>query len=160
MLIGVPKRELCESLARVLQTMGVRRAMVVCGAVSDGDGVQRYLDEVSPLGPTTIAEFYHERGFSASELSPESFPLQPATLSDLRGGNLDLNARIVEAVLNGSEQGPKRDAVLLNAAAALFVGGAVLNLEEGWQRASEVIDSGKGLAKLQDLRRYKQKAAL
>jgi anthranilate phosphoribosyltransferase len=160
MLIGVPKPELCEPLARVLQAMGVQRAMVVSGAVREGDRPPRYLDELSPLGPTTIAEFYHERGFSTSKLSPESFPLQKATLSDLHGGDREVNARIIESVLDGSEKGPKRDAVLLNAAAALFVGGAVSSIEEGWHRALEVIDTGKALAKLQDLRRYKQTAAL
>ena len=160
MLIGVPRPELCEPLARVLQATGVRRAMVVCGAVTDSEGTRRWLDELSPLGPTTIAEFYQERGLNCSELCPESLPIQPAALADLRGGDREVNARIIESVLDGTERGPKRDAVLLNAAAALFVAGAASSLDAGWQAAGDVIDSGRGMAKLQELRRYKRNASL
>lgn len=159
-LIGVPRPELCEPLARVLQAMGVIRAMVVCGAVTDGEGVRRHLDELSPLGPTTIAEFYQERGLNRSELLPEAFPLRKAVLADLRGGDREVNAQIIEHILDGTERGPKRDAVLLNAAAALFVAGAVSSMDAGWERAIEVIDSGRGAAKLRDLRRYKPAPAL
>jgi len=148
MLIGVPRPELCEPLAHVLQALGVRRAMVVCGRVSDESGATRYLDEISPLGPTTVAEFYQENAFTCSELSPESFPLKPATLADLRGGGREDNARIVRQVLSGEERGPKRDAVLLNAAAALFVAGRTRGLIEGWELAATVIDSGEASRKL------------
>src|SRR5262245_48378248 len=75
MLIGVPRPDLCEPLARVLQTLGVRRAMVVCGAVQDETATMRYLDELSPLGPTTVAEFYQENGLNVSTLSPDAFPI-------------------------------------------------------------------------------------
>ena len=92
MLVGVPRPELCEPLARVLQSLGVRRAMVVCGAARDETGDLRHLDELSPLGPTTIAEFYQEHAVACSTLSPGLFPLQPATLADLRGGNREVNA--------------------------------------------------------------------
>jgi len=151
-LIGVPRTELCEPMARVLQSLGVRRAMVVCGEVTDETGVKRYLDELSPLGPTAIAEFYQERGLSCSTLSLESFPMQPATLADLRGGDRDVNAGIICAILRGQECGPKRDAVLLNAAAALFVADRVRNLSEGWELAAQVIDSGQAWKKLEQLR--------
>jgi len=150
-LIGVPRPELCEPLARVLQTLGMRRAMVVCGAVPGEGGAVRYLDELSPLGPTTIAEFYQERALTSSALAPDSFPLQPAELADLRGGDREVNATIIRRVLHGEERGPKRDAVLLNAAAALFVSGHTRTMAEGWDLAAETIDCGKAGAKLAEL---------
>ena len=152
-LIGVPRPDLCEPLARVLQSLGVRRAMVVCGAVARADGTVRYLDELSPLGPTTIAEFYQERALACSTLPPESFPLQPATLTDLHGGDREVNAGIIRCVLNGEERGPKRDAVLVNAAAALFVADRVRSLAEGWELAARTIDTGRAAVKLAELQR-------
>ncbi len=151
MLIGVPRPELCEPFARVLQSLGVRRAMVVCGAVPDGQGAVRHLDELSPLGPSTVAEFYQEHALTCSMLSPEQFPLQPATLADLRGGDREANANIIRRILRGEERGPKRDAVLLNAAAALWVAGQVKSLSAGWERAAEVLDSGQARRKLEEL---------
>ena len=151
MLIGVPRPDLCEPLARVLQSLGVRRAMVVCGAVRDENGAVRYLDELSPLGPTTVAEFYQEHALTSSTLSPEMFPVQPATLADLRGGGRDVNADIIRRVLRGEERGPKRDAVLLNAAAALFVAGRARSLTEGWELAAGVLDNGQAWRKLEAL---------
>ncbi len=153
MLVGVPRPELCEPLARVLQSLGVRRAMVVCGEVRDEAGAIRHLDELSPLGPTTIAEFYQERALACSTLSPDSFPLQPVTLADLRGGDREMNAGIIRRILRGEERGPKRDAVLLNAAAALFVAGKTKSLVAGWELAAEVIDSGQAAGKLAELAR-------
>jgi anthranilate phosphoribosyltransferase len=153
MLVGVPRPDLCEPFARVLQSLGVRRAMVVCGVVRDEAGIPRHLDELSPLGPTTIAEFYQEHAVACSTLSPELFPLQPATLADLRGGNREVNAAIIRRILHGEERGPKRDAVLLNAAAALFVGGKTKSLVAGWELAAETIDSGKAAVKLAELAR-------
>jgi len=147
MLVGVPRPDLCEPLARVLQSLGVRRAMVVCGKVS-GVG---FLDELSTLGENTIAEFYQERGFTTSVLSPEEFPLQPATLDDLLGGDKFQNAEITRRILRGDERGPKRDAVLLNAGAALFVSGKTKSLAEGWDLAGETIDSGQADGKLAEL---------
>jgi len=148
MLVGVPRPDLCEPLASVLQSLGVRRAMVVCGTVPDENAAVRYLDELSPLGPTTVAEFYQERALACSALSPEPFPLQPATLADLRGGDREINATIIRRVLSGDERGPKRDAVLLNAGAALFVAGRARSITEGWELAAEVIDSGRAQSKL------------
>ena len=153
MLVGVPRPDLCEPLAQVLQSLGVRRAMVVCGAVRDEAGSLRHLDELSPLGPTTIAEFYQEHAVACSTLSPELFPLQPATLADLRGGDREVNAAIIRRILRGEERGPKRDAVLLNAAAALFVAGKTESLVEGWELAVEIIDYGKAAGKLAELTR-------
>ena len=156
MLIGVPRPELCEPLARVLQSLGVRRAMVVCGAVTDETGATRYLDELSPLGPTTVAEFYQENALTASTLQPDAFPLQPAVLADLRGGGRELNVAIIRAILAGRERGPKRDAVLLNAAAALLVAGRARTLMDGWELAAQVIDSGTASQKLEQLQQGAQ----
>jgi anthranilate phosphoribosyltransferase len=147
MLVGVPQPELCEPLARVLQSLGVRRAMVVCGSVSAAS----HLDELSTLGPNMVAEFYQERGFATSVLSPEQFPVQSAKLADLIGGDCKTNAEIVRRILRGEERGPKLDAVLLNAAAALFVAGKTESLVEGWDLAAEIIDDGRANAKLAEL---------
>ncbi len=152
-LIGVPHPDLCEPLACVLQSLGVRRAMAVSGSVPVEGGPARYLDELSPLGPSTIAEFYQERALTCSTLLPELFPLQPAVLADLRGGDREFNAGIIRRILRGEERGPRRDAVLLNAAAALFVADRVRSLAEGWELAAETIDSGRARAKLEELER-------
>lgn len=155
-LVGVPRPELCEPLARVLQSLGLRRGMVVCGEVSRAegrisDGPAGCLDELSPLGANTVAEFYQERGFTVSTLDPDQFPLQPATLADLRGGDKLSNAEIIRRILRGDERGPKRDAVLLNAGAALFVAGRVRSMGEGWELAGEAIDDGRAAKKLHEL---------
>jgi anthranilate phosphoribosyltransferase len=147
MLMGVPRPELCEPLAHVLQSLGVRRAMVVCGKIS----ATGFLDELSTLGENTIAEFYSTRGFTVSTTHPDQFPLQPATLADLIGGDKTKNAKIVLEILSGQERGPKRDAVLLNAAAALFVAGKTKSLAGGWDLAGETIDGGHAAAKLLEL---------
>src|SRR5579872_6016778 len=145
-LIGVPRPELCEILARVIQTLGVRRGMVVSGRVGDA-----WLDELSTLGESTLAEFYQDRGFAASVLSPAHFPLQPATLADLTGGDRGANAGIVRRLLANQDHGPKRDAVLLNAGAALFVAGKTKSVADGWDLAVELIASGRAKAKLDEL---------
>ncbi|MCL4786265.1 MAG: anthranilate phosphoribosyltransferase [Verrucomicrobia bacterium] len=153
-LIGVPRPELCEPITRVLQSLGVRRGMVVCGRVEPGgtEGApQALLDELSTLGTNTIAEFYQERGFSTSLLSAGQFPLQPATLTDLLGSDRQANAEIVQRILAGDERGPKRDAVLLNAGAALLVAGRIRSISEGWELAAQIIDAGQAEAKLKEL---------
>jgi anthranilate phosphoribosyltransferase len=153
-LVGVPRPDLCEPLAQVLQSLGARRGMVVSGKVqspkSETDGIL-YLDELSTMAETTVAEFYQERGFASSKLDPGHFPLQTATLEDLKGGDRAANAEIVRRILRGDERGPKRDAVLLNAAAGLFVAGRVRTLGEGWELAAGLIDGGQSWNKLKEL---------
>ena len=152
MLLGVPRPELCEPLAQVLPSLGVRRAMVVCGKIANRKPqTASFLDELSTLGENTIAEFYQERGFTVSTTMPDPFVLQPAALADLLGGDKMANAKIVREILSGKERGPKRDAVLLNAAAALFVAGKAKSLAEGWDLAGETIDGGRATAKLAEL---------
>ena len=158
-LVGVPRPQLCEPMARVLQSLGVRRGMVVSGRVelkvqgpgSKVQGTEAHLDEFSTLGENTVAEFYQDRGFATSSLSPENFPLQRATLADLAGGDRETNATIVRRLLCGEERGPKRDALLLNTAAALFVAGRIKSLTEGWELAAQLIDSGEAAKKLKAL---------
>jgi anthranilate phosphoribosyltransferase len=150
-LVGVPRPELCEPLAHVLQSLGALRGMVVTGKVPGGGNEVHYLDELSTLGQNSVAEFYQERGFSSSVLDPNHFPLQPATLADLAGGNRDANAEIVRRILRGDERGPKRDAVLLNAAAGLFVASRARSLSEGWDLAAGIIDGGQAAKKLAEL---------
>ena len=158
-LAGVPRPELCEPIARVLQLLGVRRAMVVCGRVqsskskaqSQPEEADGYLDELSTLGENTIAEFYQEHGFAVSTSVPEELSLQRAMLADLLGGDRQANAEIIRRILRGDERGPKRDAVLLNADAALFVAGKTKSIAEGWNLAGETVDSGRGNKKLLEL---------
>jgi anthranilate phosphoribosyltransferase len=166
-LVGVPHADLCEPIARVLQTLGVRRGMVVSGSVSvsgfqvhssrleigqdDPRASVAFLDELSTLGDTHLAEFYQDRGFMRSVMSLGSFPLQPATLADLAGSDRDTNASIVRRILQNQERGPKRDAVLLNSAAALFVAGKAKSLVAGWDLAVELLDNGQAEAKLREL---------
>jgi anthranilate phosphoribosyltransferase len=154
-LVGVPRIELCRPLARVLQSLGVRRGMVVSGKVprpnADGTPAIAQLDEFSTLGENSIAEFYQENGFSESTLDPRQLPLQPAALQDLAGGDRDANARIVRQLVYGEDRGPRRDAVLLNAAAAFLVADRVRSVSEGWTLAEQVIDDGRAAAKLEAL---------
>jgi len=162
-LVGVPQPQLCEPIASVLRSLHVRRVLVVSGRVESqvqGPNSQApaaaaaYLDEFSTLGENTVAEFYQDRGFALSVLSPDNFPVQPATLADLAGGTPQSNAAIVRGLLTGKNRGPKRDAVLLNAAAALLVAGKARSLTEGWQMAAELIDRGAAQAKLAELAAY------
>lgn len=150
-LMGVPRPELCEPIARVLQALGVRRGMVVSGCVEEAG--ECFLDELSTLGPSNVAEFYHERGFTSSTLSHKDFPLQKAKLADLAGADRGSNAEIVRAIVHGKDKGPKRDAVLLNASAALLVGGRAKSLTEAWSEVERLIDSGSVAEKLEELRR-------
>lgn len=150
-LVGVPAPALCEPIAQVLQSLGVRRAMVVSGRTGPGASQGPFLDEFSTLGETIIAEFYQTHGFNVSTLSPDVFPLQPASLADLRGGSPAQNATMIQNLLDGTDLGPRRDAVLVNAAAALVVSGCARNFLEGWAKAAEWIDNGEAKAKLAQL---------
>jgi anthranilate phosphoribosyltransferase len=146
-LVGVPRPELCPTMALALQSLGVQRGMVVSGRAGEA-----WLDELSTLGENTLAEFYQERGFAASVLSPFDFPVRPAALADLAGGDREQNAEIVRRLLRNEDHGPKRDAVLLNAGAALLVAGKTRSIAEGWDLAVEVLESGRAKAKLDELR--------
>jgi len=145
-LIGVPRTELTEPMAKVLQSLGIRRGMVVSGSV----GEQR-MDELSTLGENTIAEFYQDRGFSTSTLNPSDLLLKEATLEDLEGGDAATNAAIIQSILTGKTQGPKREAVVLNTGAALFIANKADSISAGMELAASVIDEGLATSKLATL---------
>ncbi len=130
----------------MLRELGTRAAYVV-------HGFDR-LDELTTTGPNQVSHF----GISSSgdgvvteTLDPTALGFAPARTEDLRGGDPEENARITRAVLCGRDRGPRRDAVLLNAAAALLVGGLAADLQEGVALAAESIDRGAALEKLEAL---------
>ena len=145
-LIGVPRAELTEPMAQVLQNLGIRRGMVVSGSVGE-----KQMDELSTLGENAIAEFYQDRGFASSTLNPADLQLEKATLEDLAGGDAPTNADIIRSILNGETRGPRREAVLLNAGAALFVANKADTISTGMELAAAVIDDGHAASKLASL---------
>ena len=138
-LLGVYDGYLVEPLAQVLISLGVKRGMVVYG--------QDKLDEISLSAPTTVCEF-KDGWFKSYTIAPEDFGMARCQKSDLLGGTPAENAEITRAILNG-EKGHKRNAVLLNAGAGLYLGGKADTLAGGVQLAAELIDSGKALATLE-----------
>ena len=131
-LLGVYDSGRVEQLAQALGSLGLSAGWVVHG--------QGGLDEVSPSGPTTVAELRDGR-VSTFEVSPNDFGLSEVPMEGLRGGDASRNAEIIRGVLGG-EEGPPRVAVLLNAAAALCVTGAAVDPRAAVERASEAVDSG------------------
>ena len=137
-LLGVYDEYLVEPLAQVLINLGIKRGMVVYG--------QDKLDEISMSAPTTVCEI-RDGWFKSTVIAPEDFGLERCTKEDLRGGTPAENAQITRAILSG-EKGPKRNAVLMNAGAALYIGGKADSLKDGIALAAENIDSGRALATL------------
>ncbi len=144
--VGVSQPALCVPIAKALQSLGVRRGMVVSGSAGDG-----YMDELSPLGVNRVAEFYQDRGFSDGELAPKTLPVQEARINDLKGGDSATNAKWIREILGGKDRSPKRDIVLLNAGAALFVAEKSKTIREGWEKASRLLDEGIAAEKLSRL---------
>lgn len=140
-LLGVYDEYLVEPLAQVLISLGIRRGMVVYG--------QDRLDEISMSAPTTVCEI-RDGWFRTSVITPEEFGFTRCTKEDMKGGTPEENAEITLSVLNG-EKGAKRDSVLLNAGAALYIGGKAESIKEGIILAAEIIDSGKALTTLRRL---------
>jgi len=132
-LVGVPRPELTELLARALQLLGAERAWVVHGA----DG----LDELSTTGYTKVSEC-REGSVQTFYVHPSDFGLPKSSLDALKGGDAATNAQLIQRVL-AAESGPLRNVVLLNAGAALFVAGRVGSVKEGIAQAAEAIDSGR-----------------
>jgi anthranilate phosphoribosyltransferase len=139
-LMGVYDRELVEPLAQVLKNLGVKSAMVVHG--EDG------LDEISICAPTFVCELRNGQ-LKSYTITPEQFGLESSEPSELTGGSPDENAHILRKVLSG-EKGAKRNATVLNCAAALYVAGKASSIEEGIKIIEETIDSGKAMAKLEE----------
>lgn len=140
-LLGVYDEYLVEPLAQVLISLGVERGMVVYG--------QDKLDEISMSAPTTVCEF-KDGWFKSYVIAPEDFGLERCTKEDLVGGTPEENAQITRAILQGGK-GPKRNAVLMNAGAALYIGGKAATLQDGITLAAELIDSGKAAQTLEQL---------
>ena len=140
-LLGVYDDYLVEPLAQVLINLGVRRGMVVYG--------QDKLDEISMSAPTSVCEI-KDGWFRSSVITPEDFGLKRCTREDLKGGSPEENAQITRAILNG-EKGPRRDAVLMNAGASLYIGGKAASMKDGIILAADLIDSGKALKTLEKL---------
>jgi anthranilate phosphoribosyltransferase len=148
-VIGVYAHGLVEPLARVLAELGTIRAFVVHGA----DG----LDEISTTGESLVAEV-REGMVRVAPVRPEDFGVPRATIADLRGGDREQNAEIIRGVLGG-EPGPRRDIVVVNAAAALVAGARARDFKEGAQQAAQSIDSGAAGRKLQALAETSQRLA-
>lgn len=141
-LLGVYDEYLVEPLTKVLINLGVKRGMVVYG--------QDKLDEISASAPTTVCEF-RDGWYRTYTIAPEQFGFERCTKDDLLGGSPEENAEITRGILKGSITGPKRNAVLMNAGAAIYLGGKANSIEDGVKMAAELIDSGKAIKKLEQI---------
>ena len=140
-LMGVFDQSLVEPLAQVMANLGVNRGMVVYG--------QDSLDEISMCAPTSVCEI-RDGKFTSYEITPEQFGYERCEKGALTGGTPAENAEITKAILKGEEKGPKRQAVCLNAGAALYIAGKAASIEEGVKLAESLIDSGAALKKLEE----------
>lgn len=140
-LMGVYNQSLVEPLAQVMANLGVNRGMVVYG--------QDSLDEISMCAPTSVCEIRDSK-FTSYEITPEQFGYERCEKGALTGGTPAENAEITKAILKGEEKGPKRQAVCLNAGAALYIAGKAASIEEGVKLAESLIDSGAALKKLEE----------
>jgi anthranilate phosphoribosyltransferase len=140
-LMGIYDPKLVYPIAEVLNNLGVKRAMVVHG--SEG------IDEFSLSGKNKVA-FLNKGKIEKLEISPEDLGLEKYSIQEIQGGSAEENKRIILNIFNG-EMGPKRDVVVLNSAAGLYVANKVNSLEEGINFAQEIIDSGKAMKKLEEM---------
>ena len=140
-LMGVFDGSLVEPLAQVMENLGVTRGMVVYG--------QDKLDEISMCAPTSVCEI-RDGKFISYEITPEQFGYIRCEKDALKGGTPQENAEITKAILNGTDKGPKRQAVCLNAGAALYIAGKAETMEQGVRMAEELIDSGAARKKLEE----------
>lgn len=144
MVVGVYDPSLTGVLASAMSQLGVERAFVVSGKDN--------MDEITLSTETVVSEL-KDGEVCTYEISPEQFGMKRVPLSELQGGSAQENAKITKAILSG-EKGPKRDIVLLNAGASLYIGGIADSIEAGIKLAEEAIDSGKALEVLQKLVEY------
>ena len=140
-VMGVYDGSVVRTAAHVLNNLGAERAFVVHSA----DG----LDEITTTASTRVAEV-RDGSVRTYDVAPEDFGLPRASIEDLKGGEADENAEIIRSLLEG-EKGPRRDIVLLNAAAAIVAGGRAEDFNEGIARAAQAIDSGAAREKLDAL---------
>lgn len=142
MLVGVYRPQLTEQVANAMKNMGVERAFVVSG--------EDNMDEITLTGKTYISEI-KDGAVNTYTVTPEDFGFARVGLEELRGGDGAQNAVITRNILNGEETGAKRDIVLLNAGAALYVGDVAASVEEGVFLAKEALNTKKALAVLEKL---------
>ena len=147
-ILGVNRPELTEPMAEVLKRLQAARAIVAYGF---NDAGEKGMDELSTIGKTKISELKEGGVIDNYFLEPEQFGLKRAKPDDLSGGDCKENAKILIDILQGKDKGPKRDIVLLNAAAGLYVGGKAENIKEGIKLASQQIDSLGAYKKLEEL---------
>ena len=141
-VLGVYSKELVNPMSRVLSNIGVKRGMTVFGM----DG----LDEISASDKTYVCEF-RDGWFKEYEMEPEDFGYKKCDKSELEGGTPEENAEITRNILNGTLRDGKRNAVCLNAGAAIYVAGKADSLAEGIKIAEETIDSGKAIERMNEI---------
>ena len=149
-LLGVYDEYLVEPLAKVLTSLGVKRGVVVYG--------QDKLDEISISAPTTVCDFGGGE-YKTYTIQPEDFGFERATKDDIVGGTPEENARITMDILTGKERGAKRNVVLMNAGAALYAAGKADSIAGGVKLATEMIDSGKAAAKVEQFAKASNEGA-
>ncbi len=142
MLLGVYTEHLVNPLAKVMMSLGVKRGMVVYGTDR--------LDEISISAPTKICEF-RDGYYRDLVIRPEDFGLKSGHKSDIKGGSPEENAAALRGILTGKITDSRRDIVLMNAGAGLFVSGKAKNMMEGVRLAGELIESGAAIAKVEDM---------
>lgn len=147
-LMGVYDESLVEPLARVMANLGVVRGMVVYG--------QDKLDEISMCAPTTVCEI-KDGTFTSYEITPEQFGYERCEKGVLTGGTPQENAQITLDIISGKEQGAKRNAVCLNAGAAIYLAGKADSIEAGVRKAEQIIDEGLALKKLEQFKEESNK---
>lgn len=146
-LVGVFNRELAPAFAEILQRLGRDSAWVVHGTTGDG----RSVDEVSLMGSTRICKSGAYQDIEDEEVRPRDFGLKHAEVHELQGGDAQMNAAILQAILKGEETGPKRDMVLLNAGAAIACCGLADDMGAGIELARSLIDDGSAYDRLRAL---------
>ncbi|ODS42415.1 MAG: anthranilate phosphoribosyltransferase [Candidatus Altiarchaeales archaeon IMC4] len=144
-VVGVYNAALTEKIAEVMNILGVERAFVVHGEPG--------MDEISNVGKTKISELSKGK-IKTYMITPEDFGVKRARMADLAGADAKENAKIITDILAGKDKGPKRDIVLLNAAAGIVAGKKAKTLKEGLEIARDSIDSGKAYKKLEAMRKF------
>ena len=147
-LIGVYSQSLTEPIAYAMQAMGVERAMIVSGC----DG----MDEITVTGKTHVSEIKDGK-VTTYELDPKDYGIGYASGEEIKGGKGTENAEITKGILSGSITGAKRDIVLLNAGAAIYIGGKADSISEGIKIAADTIDKGLALEKVKALAEFSNK---
>ena len=142
MVVGVYSPSLTEVIAGAMVNLGVERGFVVSG--------EDNMDEFTLTGPSIVSEIKDGK-VETYEITPEQFGLKRCKIEELQGGDGAVNAQITKDILSGKERGAKREIVLLNAGAALYIGGKADSIEEGIRIAGETIDSGKAMETLESM---------